>query len=335
MTDYIRLLEEYLKEKSNRRYSLPIVKRLLQQRLRKGYYVVKGKVKIHEKELEDNIRNIFKSIIERCVNEDKKYDASLIPTIISPELAPNFYLGKENPTLDEVYKFLYLIISGIYNGEYVINLDNVDEKIRNDFKNYLINEKILIFPSDKERGGIDIKKLMNNLGIKVLPNLKEFIFSFLIICSFVSWIRKTSFVESWIKQAKGLEIPSLLEELGIRDDVTLVIFYLPRQKKEIYFIPKLKSFISKWYGDYLAGKEDYPFIVRFIFSTYVSDKQYRKLSSSLLNKFLYYFLNGHVNGELLDKLITLKISYELKQKRRKVYGFGEAKKFFSKLSENI
>ncbi|MEM5847326.1 MAG: hypothetical protein QXE97_04540 [Candidatus Aenigmatarchaeota archaeon] len=336
MTNYKKLLENFLKEKSNRSYALPIVERLLQQRLRKGHYIIKGKMKVHESELENNMLHIFESLIEKCVREDKKYDASLIPTIISPDQAPNFYLGRENPTEDEIYRFLYLIISGIYRGEYIVNLDNVDERVRSNFRKYLINEKLLIFPSDKEKGGIDLKKLMNAIGIKVVPPLNEFIYSFILISSFVTWIKKESLeIENWKKQAEELGIPSLLEKIGIRDDVALVICYLPKQKKEMYFVPKLKSFISKWYGGYLTGREDYPFIVKFIFSTYIPDKQYRELSSSLLNKFLYYFLNGYVNGELLDKLINLKISYELKEKTRKVYGFSKAKEFFSKLSENL
>ncbi|MEM5882487.1 MAG: hypothetical protein QXS69_03440 [Candidatus Aenigmatarchaeota archaeon] len=336
MTSYRDLLEKFLEDETNRKYALPIVKKLLQQRLRSGYYIVKGKIKVKESELENNILNIFEALIDKSVGEDKKYDASLIPTIISIDNAPNFYIGKESPTEEEVYRFLYLIISGIYRGSYIVNLDNVNEKIRDNFRNYLINEKILILPSEKEEGGIDLRKMMNSMGIKVIPYLDKFIYSFILLSSFVVWLRKVYFKkEEWIKKTREIGVPSMLEEIGINEDVTLVVCYLPKHKKEIYFFPRLKSLISKWYGDYLIGKEDSPFMVDFIFSTYVSDKDYRELSSSLLNKFLYYFLNGYVNGELLSKLINLKISYELKKKTKQIYGFSNARRFFSELSRNI
>lgn len=356
MTSYRDLLEKFLEDETNRKYALPIVKRLLQQRFRSGYYIVKGKIKVKESELENNILNIFEALIDKSVGEDRKYDASLIPTIISIDNAPNFYIGKESPTEEEVYRFLYLIISGIYRGSYIVNLDNVNEKIRDDFRKYLINEKILILPSEKEEGGVDLQKMMDSIGIKVIPHLDRFIYSFILLSSFVTWLKEMYVDESeWKELDKELGASSILEEVGINEDVTLVVCYLPEQKKdksrrkkrkkkeskkekskkEIYFFPRLKSLISKWYGDYLIGKEDSPFIVDFIFSTYVSDKDYRELSSSLLNKFLYYFLNGYVNGELLSKLINLKISYELKKKTKQIYGFSNASRFFSELSRNI
>jgi hypothetical protein len=97
-------------------------------------------------------------------------------------------------------------------------------------------------------------------------------------------------------------------------------------------VPKLKEFILKWYKKYLEDEEETPYIVKFIFSLYIADEQYKDLSASLLNKFLYYFLNGYVNGELLDKLVNLKIFYELReQRRKKIYGFSKANEFFREI----
>ena len=328
--NYKELLIQFLSEKTNRQYAVPIAKRLLQQRLRKGYYIIKGKIKVHQNELEEKMPLIFEELVNQSV--DKGYDASLIPTIISSQQAPNFYIGKETPTEDELYRFLFLLLSGIYRGPYIVNLDNSDEKLISEFRKDLIKENLFIFPLEKG-AGINLKKILSPLGVKVTPQLNEFVYSFIIISFFIYWIKSLSLGrEEWMKKLEEFGLSATLEKMGIRDDTTLVVFYIPRQKKEMYYIPKLKKFFLIWYREFLEGKENSPSIVKFIFSTYVSDKQYRKISSSLLNKFLYYFLNGYVSGELLNKLINLKVSYELKkQKSKQMHGFINAKQFFSKL----
>jgi hypothetical protein len=332
MIDYKKLLEDFLKEESNRQYALPIAKKLLQQRKRKGYYVVKGKIKMPEDKLDISL--FFQNLIEKCVKEDKEFDSSLLPTVISPQQAPNFYIGKEIPEEEEIYRFLYLILSGIYKGPYIINIDNVDEKIRNEFRSYLIREEKLILPGKKGEG-VNIKKILSDLGVQVAPQLDEFIYSFVIFSAFASWIKKIEERENLIKEIEELGLTSMLEKIGINDDATLIIFYIPRKKKEMYIIPKIKNLLLTWYEDYLKSKEDYPSVVKFIFSNYVSDKQYRKLSASLLNKFLYYFLNGYVNGELLNKLVNTKIYYELRKKSKGIYGFVKSREFFTRISRNI
>jgi hypothetical protein len=275
----------------------------------------------------------MQEIVEEMINNALKrgrYEAWFLPTVISPEKASNFYIGKESPTPEEIYKFLYLLISGIYRDQYIVNLDNADEKVVSDFREDLIKEKkAIILSGGKE--GINIKKVLNDLGINVSPDLTEFIFTFIIVSYFVYWI-KTSKKKEWSERWKEIGLDSTLETLGITDDTTLVIFSVPKQKKEVYYVPKLKEFILKWYKKYLEDEEETPYIVKFIFSLYIADEQYRDLSASLLNKFLYYFLNGYVNGELLDKLVNLKIFYELRERRRKkIYGFSKANEFFREI----
>lgn len=275
----------------------------------------------------------MQEIVEEMINNALKrgrYEAWFLPTVISPEKASNFYIGKESPTPEEIYKFLYLLISGIYRDQYIVNLDNADEKVVSDFREDLIKEKkAIILSGGKE--GINIKKVLNDLGIKVSPVLTEFIFTFIIVSYFVYWI-KTSKKKEWSERWKEIGLDSTLETLGITDDTTLVIFSVPKQKKEVYYVPKLKEFILKWYKKYLEDEEETPYIVKFIFSLYIADEQYRDLSASLLNKFLYYFLNGYVNGELLDKLVNLKIFYELRERgRKKIYGFSKANEFFREI----
>ncbi|MEM5781911.1 MAG: hypothetical protein QXD43_01790 [Candidatus Aenigmatarchaeota archaeon] len=336
---YKKLLDRFFSDKENREYALPIFMRLIQA-IKHGE-IAKIKNEGREKQIE-KMPEIFEKMKDDALKRER-YVAHIFPTIISPELAPNFYIGKESPTEDEIYRFFYIVISGIYKdivisgtykGTYVVNLDNVDEKMVNQFRSELINEKLLILPTQKG-SGVDIKNLLSRIGIKISPLLTEFIYSFAIVSFFIHWIKGESPEkrEKWIKNVKELGLDSTLEKIGIRDDTTLVIFNIPRQKKEMYYIPKLKKFFLTWYKDFLEDKEKVSSTVEFIFSMYIKDRQYRELSSSLLNKFLYYFLNGYVNGELLNKLINLKIAYEIKQKR--LHGFSKPKKFFENLSRNM
>lgn len=334
---YKKLLENFLQKESNRRYALPIFDGLTQA-IKHGEI---ANMKKNKEKLVEKMPEIFEKIKNDALRK-KRYVAHIFPTIISPEQAPNFHIGKESPTEEEIYRFFYLIISGIYRGPYIVNLDNIDEKLRDKFREDLIREELLILPGKKGEG-VDVKKMLSNLGVKVVPQLDEFIYSFILISFFTSWIRSTEKREDWIRKIKELGLHSLLEEIGIKDDTMLVIFFIPKQKKEMYFVPRLENFLLTWYRDYLEGKEDYPSVVKFVFSNYIPDKQYRKLSSSLLNKFLYYFLNGYVNGELLNKLVNTKISYELKRGSTKevrrgtkqIYGFVKPKEFFAKIPRNI
>jgi hypothetical protein len=330
MTDYKKLLEDFLKEESNRQYALPIFERLTQA-IRHGE--IADMIKQGREKIVKRMPEIFEKMKDDALKK-KRYVAHIFPTIISPQQAPNFYIGKEVPTEEEIYRFFYLILSGIYKGPYIINIDNVDEKIRNEFRSYLIREEKLILPGKKGEG-VDIPKILNDLGIQVAPQLDEFIYSFIIFSSFASWIKKIEERGNLIKEIEELGLSSVLEKVGVNDDATLIIFYIPRQKKEMYIIPKIKNLLLTWYEDYLKGKEDYPSVVKFIFSNYVSDKQYRKLSASLLNKFLYYFLNGYVNGELLNKLVNTKIYYEFRKKSKRIYGFVNSKQFFARIPRNI
>jgi hypothetical protein len=333
MTDYKKLLEKFLKEESNRQYALPIFERLTQA-IRHGE--IADIRKRGREEIVKRMPEIFEKMKDDALKK-KRYVAHIFPTTISPEQAPNFYIGKEVPTEEEIYRFFYLIISGIYKGPYIINIDNVDKKIRDEFRSYLIREEKLILPGKKGEG-VNIPKILNDLGIPVAPQLdddNEFIYSFIIFSAFASWIKKIEERENLIKEIEELGLSSMLEKIGISDDATLIIFYIPKQKKEMYVIPKIKNLLLTWYEDYIKGKEDYPSVVKFIFSNYIADKQYRKLSATLLNKFLYYFLNGYVNGELLNKLVNTKIYYEFGKKSKRIYGFVNSKQFFSRISRNI
>jgi hypothetical protein len=97
--------------------------------------------------------------------------------------------------------------------------------------------------------------------------------------------------------------------------------------------------LINWYEDLFSLKEEKPLIPqipKFAFSFYIRDEKYRELTCDLLNKFFYYFLSMHTNGEILCKLVEVRTAYELKEsgkKRKRLYGIPRksAEFFFSKL----
>jgi hypothetical protein len=195
--NYKKTLYQFLSNKENRSYALPIFERLIQA-IRHGEIAEvrkSGREKLIEK-----MPEIFEKMKNDALKRER-YVAHIFPTIISPELAPNFYIGKESPTENEIYRFFYLIISGIYKGPYIVNLDNIDEKLISEFRRDLINENLLILPSQKG-SGIDIKKLLSLIGVKVVPQLTEFIYSFTIVSFFISWIKRLERREEWIKKVE-------------------------------------------------------------------------------------------------------------------------------------
>jgi len=324
-------IKEFLGTEVNRNYCLPVVRKLLQQRLRKGFYIVKGKIRVPRDDLKENILPIFEALIEKSIDEG--YDASLVPTIISKDQAPNFYVSEERPKQDELWHWIKLMITGVYKDNYIFNLDNVSNELIKDFRLDLVNKKLIIFKRERESEGINIGEISRKFGAGFRARyLTEFLFAFLCVSYFVAWIKERQEEESFRELTEGW-LPKVIEKFGVTDDATLVVFILHRQKKRVYFIPKLKDFILRWYDDFLQGKEERPSIISFMSSFYIVDKNYRELSLSLLNKFLYYFLNGYINGELLTNMVNLKIKYELKEKRKRPYPIQGVKGFLRKINK--
>ncbi len=326
--NYKKELEKFLEKESNREYSAKILYKLTSQ-MTVGEI---AEIKKSSSNFVDNIEKTISIIVKRAY--EKGYSASFIPTVISFDNAPNFYIGKEyNPTDIEIYRFLYLLLTGLYSGNYIFNIDNISRSTLDDFREYLINEKLMIF-SFKDRNGIDDKKLRREIKYKI--PYTEFAFTILMLFKFCNWIKYITHKNTGYKEKlEELGLQSFLEEeIGVGDDATLVIFNIElRGKRSMYFFPRMTSLISRWFSEYILNhKKELPSIIRFIFSTYVSGKKYGDKSRSLIDKFLFYFLNGYVNGEIIDNMITMKISYELSKKRgERIYGIHEAGEFFRRL----
>jgi hypothetical protein len=327
MTKYRELLYDFFKEEINKQYAAFILRKLLQaNKPRKGKYPIKiGRETKYfsPEEVEKRPQEICDAIVEKALKEG--YNALAIPSLVSVNLAPNFYIFKEEPKEEEIWWWLYHILTGVFFGDNVLNLVNIPEETREGFREYLINENLLI--TGHSSNIRSIQKIFHiPMGSSEL-NEYEFISGFLFLSTFVKF---------WMGQ-KRKEVTARDFEIEfnkkVTEDTTLLIFSLSREKKKVYFFPKLNSLISKWFSDVLSSNEKEvqitPLISSFLFSFYIRDTKYKKITGSLLNKFLYYFLSGHIKGDILSALVTVKATYELGKKKGKIAGvYGRSAEFF-------
>jgi|YelNatPaOPRAMG01_1025707.scaffolds.fasta_scaffold13835_2 hypothetical protein len=307
--NYKSMLYDFLLKSQNRKYAAQILAKLTGQHRHGPIALIR-----REEAFADKIHDVIEYLVNDAIN-NKRYTVSIIPTVVSPELAPNFWFRNEKePTENEVYRYLYILLTGLYQGNYVVNLDNVDTLTMENFRDFLVKKAILL--EDEAWMGINIKKVLLGLGIRKFP-LTEFGFSLLMVSYFVSWIKERTHEDlKWIEKINTIGLSSALTELGIEDTIALVTFNIHKQKKEMHITPRLKDFVIKWYENFLAGKEEHAYFLSFLSSIYVTHKNYRKVADPLMNKFIYYLLRGYVNGELLGDIVNLKIKYELKENIR-------------------
>ena len=320
---YKEMLFKFLENDINTQYCLPIVKKLLQANFRGGNFVITAsneKMIVAPDEMKAKIQTVLDFIIKKALLEG--YNVLVTPCIISKEQAPNFYLEEEVPKSEELWRFLYLLLTGVHCFDYVLNIENAPAKVTESFKEWLINKNYLV--TGAERSGLNVKELLSSLNIPRGLTLEEFIMSFI----FLSY-----FAKFWKDMQERIEIAGdfgkLLSE--IPDDVSLVVFVLSRQKKRMYVFPRLKEIMTKYYGDFFISDDQIPSICRFIFSLYISDANYREICVGILNKLLYYLLQGRINGELLSRAVELKTNYELRKKEHKIFGLHDAQQFLTKL----
>jgi len=264
---------------------------------------------------------------EKAIKEGE-FSASIIPTIITAERARNFLFSNEkSPTESEIYYWLYLTLSGLYSGPIIVNLSNVNEKTRDVFMKDILNQQIIV----KTNKAINWKKLVKVCG--PMP-FAEYTFAFVFLNYFVYWCREKSreklegekYLEQLGKRGAREIIQDILPDIGITNETCLYICQV-KGKRTMDFIPKVKEFISRWYSDFFSNPNlKFPPIGRFLSSLYVIGS---KESAETMNKFLYHFLRGEVNGELLEKLVILKADNILKNEKH--WGIFEASNFFSKL----
>lgn len=323
--NYKRKLFDFLENDANRKYCSPIIKKLLQANLRKRKFVIKidnthEKISLAPEEIEEKIQEILEFIVKKALIEG--YSTLVVPCMISKYQAPNFYIQDETPREEELWRFLYLLLTGMHGHDYVLNLDNVSDELLSDFRTWLLNKNYVILSS--EHSGLNFGELLSSLNIPRAVLLEEFIVSFLLLSCFAKF---------WKEKQDEMKFAEIQGEIfaKVSDDMTFIVFVLSRQKKKMFIFPRMKEILTRYYEDFFESSESIPSISRFIFSLCIADKDYREKSSKLLNKLLYYMLQGYINGELLSRTIELKDGYELKKKNKRVYGILSASQFFLKL----
>lgn len=327
MGEWEQKFKKFFDKDSNKQYAYPIFSSFIFGQINNG--------KIR-KILSDpqSYKQRFFEIFEELINK-KEYSASIFPTLIAPREALNFFLREEKkPDREEVFRFLYLISTGIYHSNIIINLITKEENKWNDFLSQLKSETSLIILNENQQlEGININILKEKLGIKIprIP-LNRNIFLFSLINFFVWWFKQNSQTQIDISEeiAKAMEkIGIELAKIGITEDAVLVLFEKPRgEKRKVFFCPRLSKFIQKWYLEYLTTMDDKNnYLPQFLFSLVDFDDE---RSIDYLDKFLYFLFHGHVNGEILDKLLNLKIKkvVDLKKERKQFYPILQAVKFF-------
>lgn len=317
-------LDEYLRKEVHRISASAIFDRLTRQCTAGKIKEIKEKIKGGEIEyLHQGIEYVKNSILEK-----REFMAYLVPTVVSYEKARSFLFSNEKePTEEDVYNWLYLLLTGVHGVSqrnlFVVNLLNVSEEVKDRFFMELISDKVFV-PKDR---GIDLKRL-SDICDGPMPFTGEYTFAFLYLNYFMNFCRRLP------KEPKMFEkwgLTDLLEKSGVTNETTLLTIEIPSrgEKSKIYFVPKVAEFAIKWYSEFFLDPNiKYPQLGKFISSLYVIHRQYREFSAGLLNKFLYYLLHGEVNGELLEKLIRLKVGV---MEAGEVRPISEARYFFSKL----
>ncbi len=253
--------------------------------------------------------------------EERGYSASIVPTMLSSSEASNFRIFRPKLSANEVVQLWLSTLSGIQHGNFVISLENVDESTYLHFRNRLRQSGVILDP--KSSGGsyrLNERELRRSYGGS-LPLQEASILGFAFL----------NYLAYFEKKGRG-KLEDIFDAWKLNDTSMLIISYLPPrgEKGEIRIYSKLHIFFTKWYTKYFEKEDEIPYLGSFISSLYIPDPNYRNISRSLLDKFVHYLLHGNINGELLDKIVTLKITASLSKKLNSmVNSFSQAKKFFS------
>ena len=280
--------------------------------------------------LKDLCLEFVSEIAEDCVNKGV-YSSSILPSFIYTRGRTMRMAHIERPVKDDIFSWLYVWLSSVRAGGYLVNVINVSRDSWEDFFKSLVDEGSLII----ERGRVRFDSILLSFGNMRFPLDREYCAGFAFLNFFSYWLKmhgQLEIEEDFIRFF-GLS-EELLKRFEISDEASLVIAKpsIGRRKGSMAVISKLKSFLTRWYSEYWADGSEYPQLGIFLASMYVVSREKRDLSADLLNKLLYDLtVNERVNGEILDKLIQLRADSELIEARKKrIYGFPYAGYFLEK-----
>ncbi|MDW8275660.1 MAG: hypothetical protein RMJ59_04680 [Candidatus Nitrosocaldus sp.] len=268
-------------------------------------------------------RKTLYNILEYLANQ---YSTFTVPAMITRSSASNFYLyGEKNaPNEQEGWKTVYMLFSAVPINNILMNLDSVKEEGRKAWRQQLVSE-------DPKQFYIGIR---NSLDIKS-KNWGTFFTSLVALSYFVYKTKNET--NDRLSLAEWSKI--LSERYGFNDDTTLIIYKLGKEKKEVHYFSKITMIIQRWFNDYIEGREDKISLLRFLDSltTTYSNKINQDIVMELREKLAYYLLKYNIiNGELLTKLIVMRVNDSLDTRARvmthsKHHVIVNARQFFTKL----
>jgi len=295
-----QIFYNYFQDEGCKKYSFKIFQKLFSQ-FKSGEF--------KKLTIEESFENEFKKLINKFVQknvEEANFSSSIIPTMLSDSVAKNFYLNLKSNRYpieeNEIYFWLFHITSGIFYRNYVFNI--ISSKpgkwvlFLKEFKNKALEAGLI----NSERG-LDKDILKDYLGLKRITLEIDNLVVLYILAFFAKIF---------------LEENEELEELGIDDaSVAILVEIVPGSKNKIYFYTKINRFIK---NVFYADREFTTDFIRTIESLITDDKNYKELSLKFVNDLLYYLLKyQRLNGEMLYKVIDLKIDSLKHQKRIKPF----------------
>lgn len=318
---------KFFEEEKNRIYSYHLFSKCIFGQFKEGE--VKDILDDNKKYLSEDFYKLFEYVVKEA-EKKKSYSASIFPTLISINLAKNFFFRNEKiPTRDEIFYYLYMISTGVFYNNFVINLITPNENAWLNFLDKLKSEEsfILLDSNDKKAKGIQLSSLVKYLyiGTTRIPRVRRNILVFILINFFVVW---------WLRENKNIRVNSLEEtnevlvNEGLDERAALIVFEYGKEKRKFFIYPRINEFIQKWYFKYLkSGDERDLFLPRFLFSL-VDFRNEQSIND--LDKFIYFLIRGYVSGELIDRLIRNKINQirDNKENSRVVSTIKNAKDFF-------
>jgi hypothetical protein len=268
------------------------------------------------RDYQDIVNNNRTRLLDLLDHFTTQYSTFAFPAILTEHSAPNFWFTGERkePNKQEAWKMIYLLLSSVQVA--LMNLNNIGERGRTGWRRQLVSE--------------DPHQFFNGIISELNIHSRRwgpFYTALLAISYFTHRVRRTM-----RRSELGLEVylERLHRQFGIREDTTLIIFHLARQKKEVHYFCKLTTFVRKWFREYIEGKEMKPSLLTFI-DTLTTTKNL-KVISPLREKLAYYLLkHNRINGDILTKLLDIKMHDSLNSK--KPSGIYDAKQFFAKLHE--
>jgi len=302
-------LRKFLSSKQRRVHAGYILRQITKQ------YTTDERISPLREDLKNNVDKVEELINELMIRtiEEQEFTASIIPTVVSADKARSMKMLKgEKPSELTATYWIYLQISGVLVGGNIVNLLYVDEAARLFFLDQLINKGALVL----NKASIDKNELKKVLGRR-FPLDREFCSAFAFLNYFAYWVKNNTQMPQQLQDK--FEISKYLyKSWTLSEKTTLTVISMPAGKKKkrgLYFVPKVSSFLTRWYGDYWSSKDKYPPLGRFISSLYDPDRGDE--SGPLLNSFLYdLMLNNRVNGPLLSRLVTMRADNVLTPKKR-------------------